>query len=352
MINRTTLRTFLWFLILVLFVTATFLLAEIQNDNKKAQDFHEQSLLDLSADVELAEQRRAPRGWFFNWPQSEQEEEITMLFTGDIMLGRYIAVLKERKGGDFPFTYMPEVIDAVEAGLGTHEIDLVLGNVEGPISTSNYVNPGTAMRFNFKPEVADQLAEAGFTTVTMANNHSLDQGEERFKESKLFLTNAGINAFGHADRHDGDWSFTTEKFSNKIIGFLGLNHTVQDKLDWPVVYERIKELDKQVDFLVIAIHWGTEYAPMANEQITQWAHNMVDSGADFIWGHHPHVIQNREVYKGAPIYYSLGNFVFDQYWSQKTQEGLVVGLKLKGDEVVTTEVIVDLVNQGEPKPRE
>ena len=75
---------------------------------------------------------------------------------------------------------------------------------------------------------------------------------------------------------------------------------------------------------------------------------MVDSGVDFIWGTHPHVIQNSEVYKNAPIYYSLGNFVFDQYWSEATQTGLVVGLLIEGDEITTTEITVDIINQGEP----
>ncbi len=285
------------------------------------------------------------------WAPKEPEETITFLFTGDIMLGRYIQVLRERNGEPFPFTYMPEVIDAVEASLEVDEIDLVLGNVEGPISTSDYVNPGTAMIFNFKPETAELLARVGFNAVSIANNHSLDQGRDHFEESHQFLSDAGILAFGHPDTFEGEWTFVTKEFATKTIGFIGLNHTLHNKIDWEKLNEKIREWDAQVDFLIVGIHWGFEYEPTARDTVVEAAHGMVDNGVDFIWGHHPHVIQNREVYKGAPIYYSLGNFVFDQYFSKEVKEGLVVGLKLQGDEVVTSEVMVDLVNLGEPRPR-
>lgn len=289
-----------------------------------------------------------------DWEGKSGKETITMLFTGDIMLGRYIAVLRERNGGDFPFTYMPDLITTVAQSLGVTELDLVAGNLEGPITDSNYVNPGTSLIFNFKPEVADLLARVGFTTLDMANNHVYNQGIQGLDKTYTYLQAAGLRGFGHPDTANGDYSFTEYDFQNTKVGFLGLNNT-DFKLDEEATLARIRELDQQLDFLIVAIHWGIEYQTTANSSIEDLAHKFVDAGADMIWGTHPHVIQNWELYQGAPIYYSLGNFVFDQYFSSLTKEGLVVGLRLDnidGDiKVTTTETYVDLVNQGEPKPR-
>jgi gamma-polyglutamate biosynthesis protein CapA len=286
----------------------------------------------------------------FNWINKKGEETITMLFTGDIMLGRYIAVLREERGGDFPFTYMPEVISTVASNLGVQELDLVIGNLEGPITDSTYINPGTSMIFNFQPEVADLLKKVGFTTLDMANNHVFNMGRQGLDQTYTYLSAVDLEGFGHPDTPNGDYSTTIYEFDTKTIGFLGLNDT-DFNLDEELTLAKITQLDQEVDFLVVGIHWGIEYEKTARSSITELAHSFVDSGADMVWGHHPHVIQNWELYNGAPIYYSLGNFVFDQYWSAATQEGLVVGLRLDGDKITTTEIYVDLINQGEPRPR-
>lgn len=284
------------------------------------------------------------------WADRYNDGPVTMIFTGDIMLGRYIATLRGRNGGDFPFTYMPELLDHFEAELGVEALDLVVGNLEGPISDSTYVNPGTAMRFNFKPESAELLAEAGFTTLSLANNHALDQGSEGYWQSIDYLEAAGLEAFGHPDTHDGPYSFMHYVFSGHSVGLLGL-HDVTNKLDQEATKNMIALLNREVDTLIIFIHWGPEYWYDAPQSIKNMAHSFVDNGADLIVGHHPHVIQGSETYKGAPIYYSLGNFVFDQYWSGRTQEGLVLGVRIDDEGLSTVEAKVDLVNQGEPKLR-
>lgn len=285
------------------------------------------------------------------WEEKEGSKVIAILFTGDIMLDRYVDTLRKQNGGDFPFTYMSEIISTVEEDLGVDKLDLVVGNLEGPITDSDYVNPGTAMIFNFRPDVVDLLLRAGFTTFSMANNHSFDMGRDGLKQTHDYLAAAGIEAFGHPDTANGEYSFIQYDYGDTSIGFLGLNDAVT-RLDVDEAVAKIQEIDPLVDFLIIGVHWGFEYESTARESAVNEGHAFVDAGADFIWGHHPHVIQNHEIYNGKHIYYSLGNFVFDQYFSDAVREGLVLGLKLENGEVTVVENTVDLVNGAEPKLRE
>jgi poly-gamma-glutamate synthesis protein (capsule biosynthesis protein) len=290
--------------------------------------------------------------WAEKSVEAVPEEPISMLFTGDIMLDRYVDTLRTRQGGDFPFTHMPEILAEVKSQLGVESLDVVAGNLEGPITDSNYKNPGTAMRFNFRPDVVPLLKKAGFTHFNMANNHTLDQGKDGVRQTHDYLAPENLFSFGHPDTPNGTYSFLIQNIQGHTIGFLGLNDAVTH-LDKTMALAKIQEVSPQVDFLVIAVHWGAEYQKTASAATTALAHEWVDAGADLIWGTHPHVVQNSEVYRGAPIYYSLGNFVFDQYWSQETQKGLVLGLKLSWAkdhfEAKTVEVPIDLSKDSQPR---
>jgi poly-gamma-glutamate synthesis protein (capsule biosynthesis protein) len=301
-----------------------------------------------------SEVNEASRASFSFFTKEEPADPISFLFTGDIMLGRYIATLRDENGGDFPFTYMPELLEAAELELND-ELDFVVGNLEGPVTDSDYTNPGTAMIFNFDPEVVpQQLKDAGFTTLSMANNHTLDMGVDGVTQTYNYLTAAGLGAYGHPDTPTGEFSTITYTLEGKTITFLGLNDAVIS-LDEEAAIAEVQRLNEETDFLIVSIHWGVEYLETAPENIETLARKLVDAGADFIHGHHPHRVQNNEDYNGAPIYYSLGNFVFDQYWSDYTQEGQVVLLQLipteDGFEINHQSWMVDLVNLGEPKLR-
>ncbi len=269
---------------------------------------------------------------------------VTIIMTGDIMLGRYIATLRAKKGADFPFTYMPDIIKAAQTALGVEKIDLIAGNLEGPI-VEDQLSYGD-MVFRFDPEVAALLKKVGFTTLQTANNHTYNQKKAGLNETQDWLKQAGLDSFGLPDEPTG---FISYEIKGQKIGFLGLDD-VDYKLD-PTQFEaKIKELDQQVDFLIVGVHWGIEYKTTASDHQIELAHLFIDSGADFIWGTHPHVVENSEVYNGKTIYYSLGNFVFDQYWSAATQKGLVLAVKITKGEAEVKEIPVNLVNEGEPQP--
>jgi poly-gamma-glutamate synthesis protein (capsule biosynthesis protein) len=86
--------------------------------------------------------------------------------------------------------------------------------------------------------------------------------------------------------------------------------------------------------VIVYPHWGTEYKATPNAGQRTWAHRMIDAGADLIIGSHSHWAAAMEVYKGKPIWYSLGNFVFDQDWSEQTEEGLILELTFNGPALV------------------
>lgn len=267
-------------------------------------------------------------------PKQRDAESVTLVAFGDLMLGRYVWRLMERHGHDYPFQYFPELLvemlkdPANPSPSPVPEPDFLFANLEGPISDNPYVNPGTAMVFNFKPEVTDTLKKYGFNLLTLANNHAYDMGEEGARQTRLYLAEAGIHHFGDAKglRPETTWKTTV---NDTTLTFFSLNDTLKNRLNFEEVNDRLRAAEGETDFTIVTIHWGTEYQHEPSKTQIERAHAMVDAGADLIIGHHPHVIQSSEVYRGVPIYYSLGNFIFDQYFQQDVQEGLGLTITLK-----------------------
>ena len=111
---------------------------------------------------------------------------------------------------------------------------------------------------------------------------------------------------------------------------------------------QISTATSSADLVIVTFHWGNEYSLRSLHQ-QELAHFAIDSGADVVIGHHPHWVQEYEVYKNKPIYYSLGNLVFDQMWSEKTRKGLVVRLTFSGNQLVNKEEIpTKIFDYGQP----
>jgi poly-gamma-glutamate capsule biosynthesis protein CapA/YwtB (metallophosphatase superfamily) len=102
-------------------------------------------------------------------------------------------------------------------------------------------------------------------------------------------------------------------------------------------FNLIRQSDAKVDVLLVGVHWGAEYRKEPAEIQRRWAKRMVEDGVDVIVGHGPHWVQERQEFLGRPVYYSLGNFVFDQMWSEETKSGLAVRFIFKGKKVVAEE---------------
>jgi gamma-polyglutamate biosynthesis protein CapA len=245
------------------------------------------------------------------------DEPVEILFVGDIMLDRSV----RSKIDAYGFDYLFEDIKSIFEGA-----DLVVGNLEGTVTQNPSVSQKNngVLRFTFATSTAFKLRELGFTHVSLANNHALDFGEFGFEDTEHYLTNAGLYFFGspHNDRN----SLSMPIVNEEKICLLGYHSLFNAS-----TATTISELGKSAnfcDYTIIFAHWGEEYQDKPEESTRGLARSFIDAGADLIIGAHPHVIQPVEIYKGKAIFYSLGNFVFDQDFSTETRQGLAVRLEL------------------------
>ena len=256
--------------------------------------------------------------------REEAKEPATVLFTGDIMLGRYVHTLSEMYGADYPFR-------KISAELRAH--DLTVGNLEGPVFAGAPETPINSVSFSFLPEKARLLAEAGFDALNLGNNHTYDHGRSKYEETKALLSAEGLLSFGHALYADAGGAASVG-IRNERLALVGMNATYPSFVleDAEEFVRKIRSEEPEA-FLAVNIHWGEEYQKKSNARQREIAHALADAGADLLVGHHPHLAQEIEVYRGKAIFYSLGNFIFDQYASADTKEGLLVRMSLTPGEV-------------------
>jgi poly-gamma-glutamate synthesis protein (capsule biosynthesis protein) len=270
--------------------------------------------------------------------------EVRMLAFGDLMLDRDLKRLMEEHGNNYPF----EGIFG-EHGLDVLEYDLVTANLEGPVVSAPR-RTDLFPQFALDPEVAPSLLrQYGFNLVNLANNHTWDHGAKGWESTLQTLHDAGIATVGHPKNHFDADLYETEYHGIKV-GFIGITDVLKPfPVDWEEAKKKVLELKSRNHFVVLMIHWGKEFETTSSVRQRDKAHGMIDAGVDLIIGHHPHVVQESEVYNGKYIYYSLGNFVFDQYFSQEAQEGLGLDIRLQLGEQVVIQEIPFMIDKGQPK---
>jgi poly-gamma-glutamate synthesis protein (capsule biosynthesis protein) len=238
------------------------------------------------------------------------------------------------------------------------ECDLRIGNLEMPVSERGYkVRKYSNLRSH--PSVLPSVVEMGFQAVSLANNHMMDYGPEALQDTLKFVSEAGIAHTGAGASLDQAMSPLTLEAGSAKVGFLSFASTLPMESDagvgkpgiapirvgfsfevdanlmaeqpgtMPQVHswtdpddrahacDAVAELRKTVDFVAVALHWGVPNYWLSPYQglLTQYqpvlGHALIDAGADAIIGHHSHSLHPIEVYKGKPIFYSLGNFLFE-----------------------------------------
>lgn len=258
--------------------------------------------------------------------QEIKVKPIKMLFGGDVMLDRSVRLSITQKGVGF----LTEKIKSI-----FENQDVVMINLEGPV-TSNASISNVAMdnpnhyRFTFdRDQTKDFFKLNNVNVVSVGNNHILNFGEGGEQETRTFLEENNIAYIGMP--HMQENNSVIKEVKNKKIGFVTYNYS--DGLTRDEIVDEIKKIKSESNFVVVSAHWGSEYNLQESENQKTLAHMFVDGGADVIIGSHPHVVQPIEIYKDKVIFYSLGNMIFDQYFSQDVRERLIVNLILEDDKV-------------------
>jgi poly-gamma-glutamate synthesis protein (capsule biosynthesis protein) len=250
--------------------------------------------------------------------KKEEEEPLRFLFWGDMMLDRNVGRIIEEKGLD-------HLLENIKLPA---RYDMVSANLEGAVTEKGkHYPPHNSYDFAFDPSLIGRLYEYGFTFFNIANNHLTDQGRQGVRETEDNLEELGFAYVGCPDGEVGECSGKIINIKGKDVGMAGFS-LVYSRIDKEKTADVIKELHNDSDLVVVNVHWGVEYKHNINSIQAEMAHSFVDAGADIVIGHHPHVIQGMEIYKRKPIFYSLGNFIFDQYFSTDTQEGLAVDIEI------------------------
>jgi poly-gamma-glutamate synthesis protein (capsule biosynthesis protein) len=242
----------------------------------------------------------------------------TLVFTGDIMLARNVEYLIEKNDRQFPY----EKISLTSLG----ERPAIIGNFESAIPELHESTPAFAMRFSVNPDYLDSLHAAGFTHVTLANNHSFDYGEEGYDNARTMLSSHGIQPFGSGESI-GKGSVAYLETDIGRVALIGINASEQMP-DFLALQRTFAVVSRQSDYQIAVIHWGTEYEKTHTKTQEVIAKALIGYGADLIVGHHPHVVEDVGIVDGVVVFYSLGNFIFDQYFDSEVERGLVVSVSL------------------------
>lgn len=260
------------------------------------------------------------------------KNDITILLTGDIMLGRSVMGVSLKKNDPaYPFRNVGNVLS---------KSDLVFANLENPI-VEKCPRSDSGFKFCSDPKMIDGLKFAGIDVVNIANNHSGNYGEEGVIQTKNFLQKAGID-------YVGDGNLVIRDAWDTKFGFLGFDYVgfTPKEAD----FQLISDSKQNVDVLIVAVHWGLEYTeePTKSEELI--AKKLTGAGADVVYGTHPHWVQSIDHINGKPVYYSLGNFIFDQMWSEETRKGLVVKLVYRDGKLIGEEKLpIYMQNFAQPE---
>lgn len=279
---------------------------------------------------------------------------VSIAFVGDILLddtpGKVI------KQGRDPFRSFAQLLNTA---------DIRIGNLECVAATTGKADPAKPFSFRAHPRVLPVLRRH-FDAVALANNHSGDFGVDAFAQMLSLLKESGIKYFGGglnlAEAHK---PLIFHKHGLKIA-LLGYNEffprSFEADYDQPgIAWSEDEQVQLDIvqarsvshaDLVIPVMHWGLEHEPYASERQQQLARLMIDAGADAVVGGHPHVTQNIEIYKGRPIIYSLGNFLFDGFKDEDNNTGWFLRLELDRAGIRRSEIhTAHIDKEGIPHPR-
>lgn len=249
----------------------------------------------------------------------------TVFFVGDIMLGRAVETKMDTRGKQYPFEGVLQNIFSP---------DITVGNFEGVVSPIHTQAPPFTFKFSIKPEFLKYLSTIGFDVLSLANNHSLDYGTTSLEHTRTLCALYGLSCSGDPKNEPMNQTFV-KKIGTHTVGMIFI-HTLYGQPRHTELIAQLTELCKKSDVQIAYIHWGEEYVLVHNPAQEKLAQTLIDNGVDVVVGHHPHVVQDIELYKNGLIVYSLGNFIFDQYFSSDVQEMIGLHMEITDDTITYT----------------
>jgi len=269
--------------------------------------------------------------------QESNNECFTVIGVGDIMLGTHFPSEKYLPPGDNPLALIEAAIPVL------HSADIVFGNLEG-----SYLDEGELVKhckdttkcYAFKTPVryAHVLKDAGFRMFSVANNHIRDFGNAGMLSTSKVLDSLNIRYAGFVSR-----PFDTLTVNGKLVGLCAFSPNVgtMQITDIPIAEKIVHHLDSLCDYVIVSFHGGAEgekYQHITREteefygenrgNVYEFAHKMIDAGADIVFGHGPHVARAVEVYNDRFIAYSLGNFCTYGRFNLRGANGLAPAIKV------------------------
>ncbi|MDR3642044.1 MAG: CapA family protein [Candidatus Doudnabacteria bacterium] len=261
----------------------------------------------------------------------------TFLAVGDIMLSRNVALaINNANDAGLPFKNMADVLRST---------DFNFANLESPAAPIRPVIGGHSLVFGAATSSLQALKDFNFQIINSANNHAFDQGLAGLEITNSTLDSLGIAHEGTGDNLDQAWGPAVVTANGIKICFVGASYGtngggslaaqyVAEIAETDRLNQAITKAKSECDFTVATMHAGIEYTRIPNAGQKDFAHAAIDDGADMVIGAHPHWVQPFEKYQGKYIFYSLGNFIFDQGFSQDTSQGLT--LKITVSKTLTT----------------
>lgn len=271
----------------------------------------------------------------------------SLLFGGDVMLSRHVGrIARQQQDPAWQFRDLAPLFNRA---------DIAFVNLEAPFNDRGRpVESG--MIFKAEPEMIEGLQRAGIDVVSTANNHSRDQGTRGLDYTIDWLLKHGIAPVGSGRNGEAARRGVILERRGIRFGFLAYAYdqanggVVKDRdrvgeMDQDLMVADVKQMRKSADVVIVSMHAGIEYTPKPNRQQVSFARAAIDAGASVVVGHHPHVVQSVEQYRGGWIFYSLGNLIFDQFQRAETQAGLLAQVTFCGRRIQNCKLLpVAIVN--------
>jgi poly-gamma-glutamate synthesis protein (capsule biosynthesis protein) len=278
-----------------------------------------------------------------------EDKSISLIAVGDIMLGDLplfighgVGSKLKEVGSGFLFSNVHTVLN---------EGDITFANLECPLSEID-INKKSLYSVSLRgsEKSVNDLKDAGFNLVSLANNHILQHGKSTLNRTKELLQQNGIVDIGVANTKDESRQVFIEEIKGTKIGFLAYC-LIGDKTaycsvnDTSEIIKDVSFASSKVDVLIVSLHWGDEFIRKPSPQQVELGHAIIDAGAKIILGHHPHVLQGLEEYESGIITYSLGNFVCDMK-QKKTRESMIFSCKLSKNGIEDYDIVPIMIGKN------